>query len=321
MQKLFFLLSILIFSKAIGASDVSPRISSLGAFYRIEADPQLGFNYPFFLYIPETDRAQMTLLVIPNNSGSSQLDFESQVRRARADVLEWSGLAEKISSALLVPAFFRPNDNPPIYTHSLSRSTLEVKSGDLKRVDLQLIKMIDVARSIIKKKESKAPYEKIFLFGFSASAMFVNRFAFIHPDIVAAVALGAPGGWPIAPVKEFMGQKLNYPVGIADLDFLTNSQVNIKKVAKIPMYLFLGENDENDSVVFRDSYTKDDENQIFSFFGKKPVKRWSIAEKIYKDAGLNATFKLYPGIGHETNKVIHDDVTKFFKSVKDGVGL
>lgn len=191
-----------------------------------------------------------------------------------------------------------------------------MRSGDLKRVDLQLIKMIDTARSIIKKKVSKVLREKIFLFGFSASAMFVNRFAIIHPEIVGAVALGAPGGWPIAPVKEFGGEKLNYPVGISDLDSLTGSQVNLQKVAAVPMFLFLGENDENDSVVFRDSYTKENESQIFSLFGKKPAKRWPIAEKIYKDAGLNATFKLYPGIGHETNKEVHEDIVKFFNSVK-----
>lgn len=255
-------------------------------------------------------------MVIPNNSGSSQLDFESQVRKAREDVLDWSALAEKTSSALLVPAFFRDYGDPPIYTHSLSRSALEVKSGDLKRVDLQLIKMIDVARSVIKQKESKVVKEKIFLFGFSASAMFVNRFTIIHPEIVEAVALGAPGGWPIAPVKEFGGQKLNYPVGISDLDSLIGSPVNLQKIAIVPMLLFLGEKDENDSVVFRDSYTKDNERQVFSLFGKKPVKRWLVAEKIYKDAGLSATFKLYQGIGHETNKTVHEDIVKFFNSVK-----
>ncbi|MBO9666653.1 MAG: hypothetical protein J7501_07540 [Bdellovibrio sp.] len=297
------------------ASSHSPQVSNLGTFYRVEADSDLGFNYPFFLYVPAVKKKKLPLLVIPNNSGGSQLDYETQVRKSRSELLEWSALAESMSCALLVPAFPRVYGKTPIYTHSLSRNSLEVKAGELKRVDLQLIKMVDAARTVIKRKDGKVLDEKIFLFGFSASAMFVNRFSFIHPEMVKAVALGAPGGWPLAPLKEYKSKTLNYPVGIADLDPLINSKIDLKKVASVPMFLFLGEKDENDSVLFRDSYTKADEDLIFSLFGKMPVQRWPLAEKLYKDAGLNATFKLYP-LGHETNRAVHDDIVKFFKSVE-----
>ena len=177
--------------------------------------------------------------------------------------------------------------------------------------------MIEAARKIVLQKESKSLYEKIFLFGFSASAMFVNRFTFIHPERVAAVALGAPGGWPLAPVKVHKGKKLNYPVGIGDLEDLVGTPIDLKKVSSVPMLLFLGAKDENDSVVYRDSYTKADETLIFSLFGKKPAARWPSAEKLYKEAGLNAKFKLYPDIGHQTSKEVHEDVVQFFLSHKN----
>jgi predicted esterase len=215
---------------------------------------------------------------------------------------------------LLVPAFFRPNVEPPIYSTSLSRSALEVRTGDLARVDLQLLKMIDAAKNVVSQKESKSLEDKVFLFGFSASAMFVNRFTFIHPERIAAAALGAPGGWPIAPVKKYKRQNLKYPVGIYDLDKLAGSTIDLKKISSVPMFLFLGERDENDSVIYRDSYSKENETQIFSLFGKKPVARWPVAEKLYKSAGLKADFKIYKDIGHETNKTVHDDLIKFFKS-------
>jgi len=288
----------------------------LGSLYHVEASPNSGFNFPFFLYVPTLPQKQLNLLVVPNNSGSQKLSPESQINSARWDALSWSRLAKRTSSVLLVPGFLRPDVDPPIYTHALSRSALEVKTGDLKRVDLQLIKMIEAARPIIKDKESKVIRDKVLLFGFSASAMFVNRFTFIHPDKVAAVALGSPGGWPIAPLKKYKSQKLVYPVGIYDLESIVSSSINLKELAKVPMFLFLGQKDTNDSVVFRDSYTKNNEQQIFKLFGKTPASRVSSSIKLYEAAGLNAKFKTYPGVGHGTNKQIHNDIVYFFNSQK-----
>ena len=41
---------------------------------------------------------------------------------------------------------------------------------------------------------------RVLLQGFSASAMFANRFTVLHPQRVRAATIGSPGGWPIAPV-------------------------------------------------------------------------------------------------------------------------
>jgi predicted esterase len=292
-----------------------PKSDHLGSLYIVDADPKRGFNFAFFLYIPTMAEKNPSLLVIPNNSGSSKLSYDSQINHARREALSWSSMAKKTSSILLVPTFPRPDVVPPIYTHALSRAALEVRKGNLKRIDLQLLKMIEAAKSVIAEKESKIIKKKVFLFGFSASAMFVNRFTFIHPEAVAAVALGSPGGWPIAPTKIYKKQKLIYPVGIQDLESIVKTPINLDKIAKVPMFLFLGENDENDSVVYRDSYTEENEIQIFKLFGKKPVDRWTDSKNLYKKSKLNATFKLYPGMGHETNKAIHEDIVSFFNKV------
>ena len=195
---------------------------------------------------------------------------------------------------------------------SLSRSTLQVKEGELRRVDLQLLKMIEEARKMVPQYGVTSLEKKIFLFGFSAAAMFANRFAFIHPEIVEAVAFGAPGGWPLAPLKEYQGKTLNFPVGIADLKNLTDYEFNLEAVKKISIFAFLGSKDENDSVVSRDSYSEADEKLVFSLFGKNPVARWPLAEKIYKEAGLSAKFKIYEGLGHETNGKIQEELILFF---------
>jgi hypothetical protein len=221
-----------------GANKTKLKLDPLGSLYRVEAHPEKGFHFAFFLYIPENKKPNLNLMVMPNNSGSSKDTYDFQVESAKRETLSWADFAERTGSALLVPTFLRPDIDPPIYTHSLSRSTLEVKSGELKRVDLQLIKMVEAARTLVFKEKKQKIGEKILLFGFSASAMFVNRFTFIHPDMVAAVAFGAPGGWPLAPVKEFQNKKLAYPIGIDDMAALTGEDVNMEKLRKVPSMSF-----------------------------------------------------------------------------------
>jgi hypothetical protein len=37
------------------------------------------------------------------------------------------------------------------------------------------------------------------MIGFSASGAFTNRFTLLHPEMIKAASIGAPGGWPIVP--------------------------------------------------------------------------------------------------------------------------
>jgi hypothetical protein len=178
--------------------------------------------------------------------------------------------------------------------------------------------MIEAARILLKKNYKIKLRPKIFLSGFSASASFVSRFAFLHPEIVAAVASGSPGGWPIAPSSEFKGKRLPYPVGIADTKELIGKEVDIKTLKNIPFYFFIGDKDENDSVPFLDSFSTEDEKLIFESFGKKPVERWPLSQVLYSGSGLNATFKTYPGVTHEVTLEVREDVIAFFSKVLTG---
>ena len=310
------LLLTLVLAHPVFASGSDIKVEVLSELLKVESAPRNGFHFPFFLYVPKNLAKAQRLLVIPNNSGNSQDTFEAQIDSAKRQTLVWNDLAERVSAVLLVPAFPRPNVEPPVYTHALSRSTLLVKDGDLKRIDLQLIKMIEAANLVLSKRGAKHIKRKVFLFGFSASASFVNRFTFIHPELVGAVAFGAPGGWPLAPLTEYKGKTLNYPVGLADFQEVSSTPFDLDALKRVPIFAFLGSKDENDSVTFRDSYTEVDQALVFSEFGKNPVGRWPIAEKFYKDAGLKATFKLYDGLAHGTNRAVHDDIVDFFLNSK-----
>src|SRR5262249_10317011 len=152
------------------------------------------------LYVPKNAHAK-NLLVVPNNSGFASADVDLLRANASCEVRRQMSLADRLGAALLVPLFPRPGlagEEVNLYLHALTRAALEATTPAFSRVDLQLLAMADDARARLKAKGIETD-AKLLLRGFSASGSFVNRFAFLHPSRVRAVAAGAPGGWPIAP--------------------------------------------------------------------------------------------------------------------------
>ena len=172
--------------------------------------------------------------------------------------------------------------------------------------------MIDDAIATAKKDGIKFD-KKVLINGFSASGMFTNRFTFLHPDRVKAAAIGSPGGWPIAPVEKYEEKPLRYPIGIGDFTTVTGRKLDLNALKKVPLFIFIGDKDENDSVPFGDSYDDVDRELIMPLLGKKPIDRWPIAEKLYKQAGLNAEFRAYKGVEHTVTLEMRDDIRAFLK--------
>lgn len=267
--------------------------------------PAKGIHWPYLLYLPKQVKSSR-LLVAPNNTGFATDDLELLRASASCEVSRQTALADRLGTPLLVPLFPRPprkdgEDN--LYLHALTRSSLETKVPAYRRVDLQLLAMIDDARAL----QHLAP--EVLLTGFSASGSFVNRFAVLHPERVKAVACGSPGGWPLAPVADF-----TWPVGVADVEQLTGRAVESAALKKVAWFFFIGADDRNDAVPFRDSFSQADEALLFRRFGKTPVSRWKAAEQLYRAAGLDARFKLYPGVAHQVSPEMAKDLGAFLEA-------
>lgn len=283
----------------------------------IDKSPAKGFLYPFYLYVPpelrekNSDRSMHTLLVLPNNTGKTTDDFSVHDRSARRLAEEWFSVASQLKVPILVPVFPRPKSDWRVYTHALDRDSLTTENPDLKRFDLQLIAMIDAARARLR-AEGLRTRKRVLMFGFSASGMFTNRFTMIHPDRIEVAAFGSPGGWAMAPIDSWKGKSLRYPIGTADFQTVTHEKFPKKQLRKIPMFLFMGSLDTNDSVIYRDSYDQEDQDLIFSLFGQTLMARWPITEAIYHDNLPLATLKLYPDVGHTVTNEMQNDVVAFF---------
>ena len=287
---------------------------------RIDADPANGFSYAYYLYVPDEIRvttgskAIRSLLVIPNNTGSINDDINVHDADVKRKIVQIGPMlaSKSVAVPVLVPVFPRPATEHRIYTHSLDRDTMTTDRKEFARFDLQLLAMMADARKRLE-NEGIITEKRVLMQGYSASGMFVNRFVFLHPDAVKAAIVGAPGGWPIAPVADYRKKKLTFPAGIADLKEVSGKQFDLKAVKKVPLFMILGGEDSNDAVPMGDAYDPRESRLVIDLFGRTPVERFPSAEKLYRQAGLNAKFKLYPGTGHKMSAEMTNDQIAFIK--------
>jgi pimeloyl-ACP methyl ester carboxylesterase len=290
---------------------------------KIEADAAKGFAYPFYLYTPasfdgeKSKNKTQTILVMPNNTGKISDDPAVHEENVKRKMMQVAFAFGKLETAVLMPVFPRPETDWKIYTHALDRDSMTTDKAEYRRFDLQLAAMIDAARAHLAGKNIKTD-ERVLIYGFSASGMFANRFAFLHPERVKAAAVGSPGGWPIAPVASYREKTLPYPIGVGDFKDISGRQFAPEAVRQVAFFVFLGDKDDNDSVTFRDGYEEQDEKLVFELFGKTPIDRWETSKKLYEDQKLNAVFKLYPDVEHKMTPEMIADITAFFEKHKSG---
>jgi dienelactone hydrolase len=279
--------------------------------HAVPADPAQGFPWPYYLGIPPALSPHASLLVEPNNTGAVSDDLAVHDRAAEALGAGLANYAAELGVPWLVPVFPRPQ-TPPIYTHSLDRDTLLATAPGLERIDLQLVAMMaDARRRLAERDLAVGP--RALLAGFSASGAFVHRFAALHPELVQAVATGSGAGWPLAPVAEWDGIPLRYPVGIADLAALVGTPFAAASYRRVPLFVYVGDADENDPVPGWDPVDRD---AVFALTGVSsgPIwPRWPVSQEIHEGAAMSAAeFVIYPGVGHAFNSDMQRDVQDFF---------
>ena len=265
---------------------------------RIAADPSKGFNWAYYLSIPDEFRTNAPILVEPNNSAGPSVSLAEDDRLAFLTVTERGRDFADLGVPVLVPTFTRPLNPDHIYTQSLNRETLALTSGDLARVDLQLIAMIRDAQASLRGAGNTID-DQILMNGFSAGGMFTSRFAALHPALVKAAAIGAPGGWPIVPVERYNGELLPFPVGIGDLAAVSGITFDEAAYRSIAQLIYVGSADSNDAVP-HDGFDAG-RDLIYRYFrgdGAFPALGWPAAESLFDQNAASARFLVDPGVGH-----------------------
>ncbi|WP_171908261.1 PKD domain-containing protein [Natrialba sp. SSL1] len=286
----------------------------------VEADPSAGFNYPYYLYAPDrvSDDEGTPVLVEPNNTGTTADDLEEHREVAQRHIEGGTSrrVSEEIGTPLVIPVFPRPAQEPvdwSHYIHALDRETMGIESGDLERVDRQLLAMVEHARGQLE-SEGYDTDDGVMLNGFSASGNFVERFAMLHPEKVVSVTAGGLNGMVTLPHEEYDGHELPFHVGIADVEELTGEPVDLDAVDEVNHFLYMGAQDDNDTIPFDDAWTEDELRQTaLDVYGDDMIaERFPTCQKAFEDADVSAQFKIYEDAGHSPREA-EDDLIEFHR--------
>lgn len=316
----------------------------------IPGNPSNGFQWEYILYIPNKVTINK-LLVVPNNTGTVSDNIDIHKENAKGLILYKSKLADELGVPLLVPIFPRPRSHDELYTHALDRATILTNISELKRLDLQLIAMIDDSKKILSQNGIKLD-EKILMSGFSASGDFTDRFTFLHPEIVKAAVIG--GSANIIPYNNLNGQNLPYPIGIYDYEKITGKKFDVNLIADVYRYIYKGSDDEggwmrseengkvttytgkeyyekfkvpqlieslkqhDGPIYINGSLTNIEQEEIlFRVYDKKIlIDRFLIIKSIFNELNLDKNkFIVYERLGHEITKEIREDELEFFKKI------
>lgn len=307
-QAYFLILTIIVFSSC----------SNRNLIYE-EANTHNGFNYPYYLLIPEiiNQKDSIYIVVEPNNSGFVSDDFNKHIKSAKKIITndETIGVyvSHKLNYPVLVPVFPRSEKDWTIYPHALDKDVILQKDTPLERIDLQLLAMIKNARSTLNELGIKSK-EEIILTGFSASGTFANRFTAIHPSKVKVVAAGGLNGLLFLPIDSIQNEKLDYPIGTNDFQECFKKPFDSIAFKKTPQFLFMGKNDDNDAVKYRDAYNTNEKDIIYKVIGENMLlDRWEKCIDIYKSKDMNTTIKTYEEMGHGHDENIREEILDFIK--------
>jgi predicted esterase len=287
-------------------------------FVEVSAQPSLGFQFEYYLFIPPGARhpeSDTRLLVRPNNTGTGSDDHSVHARSAQRTVAGdyVRQIAESLNAPLLVPVFDRPETGRQRYTHALDSDTMGIDQGKLQRIDLQLTAMINHAKGLLEAAEIPVE-ERVFMDGFSASGNFTNRFVALHPGLVRAAVMGGVNGMPILPVASLKGRELPFHVGVADMEQYTGKPFDLETYRTVAQYLFMGELDDNDTLPYDDAYNDDERELTAAVLGESMAERWRNSQTIYNSLNLSVRFATYAGVGHHTTDEMVADIIRFFQA-------
>jgi len=296
--------------------------------YRIEANPEAGFHWPYFLLLPDTVDPGSAVLVEPNNDGLWGAPFETHEYWAaiRNEQL-FVDFGRHLGTPMLTPVFPRPlveGDDGNLYIHALTRPAMTHWDERYARPDLQMLAMLDDAQAKLLFNGYQLSNDALF-WGFSAAADFVTRMTVLHPERVRAVVAGGVGGLPILPVETYKGTSLTYPVGVADLEDISGRTLNGAALRETPFLLFQGSIDENDSVVEppftcenfgSDSYDCDQAIWVNETLGSSTIARLPEVSAIYTELGMeDFNSIILPGIDHWTPESMEATIRDYFACV------
>ena len=276
-----------------------------------ESSGEYDFNWTYYLHVPEGIQLDEVtrILVEPASAPDRSDNYSDHERSSKVTAQQQIGKFPK-----LVAAF--PNyENPPEeygqgwdgVTAGLSRSTMKL-TGDLERIDLQLLEMVDHAREKLELELELETYHDIFLWGYSITGTFTANFAKLNPDRVRAFVVGGVDAI-ILPHDSLAGYTLNYNNGVNDFDDLIGSRFDREAYNDIAKYFYIGELESFYKISLDDTLGK----ALWDTMDDSYINGFKRVEEIYQDENIPAQFVTYQSTAHQVRKEMLEDTIRFFE--------
>lgn len=292
----------------------------------VEAEPDQGFNFPYYLARPAEVRAgQVPLLVEMNNASDRETFEETKLNRAKGQItdiaFQGAWLSEELGVPHLKPVVPQPDNDTVDRTHktiNLNRNAMLLEGTKYDRIDLQVLSMADHARQELL---SDLPmHDKVLCYGNSSEGRFAVRFGILHPEEIIAIAAGGINGFVTLPLAELGGHTLKYPVGIADLEQIIGNPYDPEAHDAVDKFYFLGGADEKNPLPMTNGLRSDEWNDEEVYESARAVygsdmqtDRFPRCQIAYHMAGIDAQFRLVEGMGHDPDPASHE-LLEFYRT-------
>jgi len=296
----------------------------------VKANPEKGFHFPYLLKTSKKTVDANYIVVESNNTGSDN-SIKGMTSKAKKS-LSWvlgSSISKKLNYPMLMPVF--PFGTSALmqnkyYFPQLDSDVLKIDKDKYRRIDLQLIAMIDDAREKLLKENNQNINEKVIMVGFSSSSLFSARFTFLHPERVSVAIGGGIGGLLPVPADKINGIEAIYPIGTYDFEKITGKKFDLEEYKKTPQFYYQGTKDKSNPFRRGAEDLTDEEYKIVKKlfvdglpFGDKPVSlkvstvMWNNSQKYINQIVDNVRFESPKGLGHEITPKMIRKSTKFIK--------
>lgn len=150
-----------------------------------------------------------------------------------------------------------------------------------------------------------ATFGKFLLSGYSGGAHFAHRFLYLHPDRLAGVAVGAPGG--VTRIDD----SRDFWIGTRDFETRFGKPLNLEAIRKVPVHLMVGACDVEE-------FTYPPQFAAFiegmGDIGKNRIERNALLYANYRDNGLDVRQTVVPKLAHDGVRFV-PVVADFFEGV------
>jgi len=288
--------------------------------YKIASRPDKGFNYEYYLFIPQTcdiSKSHRLLLTTITTGYVDQPEsmYSFYALQAMKNKNWEAKIAEKIGCPLVYPVI---PDFSGVATLCFSRKAMTAVEEKYSRLDLQLVAMIEDAKSYLQEELNYSIKEKIFVCGFSGSGEVAKLFTAMYPEKVQAAVYGGISAVPILPfsMDTKRNYELNYPIGVADMARITGHQFDINSYLQVRQLIYDGDKDPIDlTIKHKFIYSEADQNWIYTVMGEDKTKRWNAYVALLAETCKNIQMVRYSDFAHKVSII---DSADFLKNNDEG---